>query len=113
MSYANTILAFCLTTLAACGEQSSAMTLYRNSPVDHSMRIHWSSFDAKVDGSYNMNNCMMGAKLLNANVTAIAKADGKERDPSIGFWCEPGGYKEKGMVPASFEEAFPAAVYSR
>lgn len=108
MNGAKAMLLCCFAGVSGCGtDASDAFTLYRNSSVDRTMRIHWASFDTKDSGSYNMNNCMMGARLLNANVTAIAKADGKERDPSIGFWCEPGGYKEKGMVPLSFEEAFP------
>jgi hypothetical protein len=52
----------------------------------------------------------MAARLLNANVTASAKAEGKERDQSAGFWCEGGDYKEDGMVPTNFPEEFPTDV---
>lgn len=108
MNGAKAILLCCFAGVSGCGaDASDAFTLYRNSSVDRSMRIHWASFDTKDGDSYNMNNCMMGARVLNANMTARAKALGQERDLTIGFWCEPGRYKEKGLVPFSFEEAFP------
>jgi hypothetical protein len=71
------------------------------------MRVHWATFDANDKGSYNMNNCLMAARLLNANVTASAKAEGKERDALTGFWCEAGPFKEEGPTQTSFPEAFP------
>jgi hypothetical protein len=83
-------------------------TLYRNSIVDRSLRVHWATFNAaESDRNYNRNNCEMAARLLNANVEASARQEGKGRDPSVGFWCEPGGYAEKGTVPSSFPSAFP------
>jgi hypothetical protein len=98
--------------LTACTRENRAMTytLYRNSPVDPSMRIHWATFDAADKGSYNMNNCQMAARLLNANVTASAKAEGKERDRALGFWCEDGPYRDKGIIPSAFAEEFPTDV---
>lgn len=98
--------------LASCGgsgggDRSETFTLYRNSFMDRSARVHWATFDADDSGSYNMNNCMMAARLLNANVTASASAEGKERDPSTGFWCESGSFKEEGQAPTTFHEAFP------
>lgn len=98
--------------LGGCADsnKSDAFALYRNSPMDYSMRVHWATFDAKDKGSYNMNNCLMAARLLNANVTASARAEGKERDVKAGFWCEAGPYKETGLVPTNFPEAFPTDV---
>ena len=52
----------------------------------------------------------MAARVLNANVTANAKAGGKERNTSIGFWCETGKYRENGSTPTTFVEAFPTDV---
>jgi hypothetical protein len=52
----------------------------------------------------------MAARLLNANVTASAKAEGKDRDNSVGFWCEAGPYREHGNIPSTFTEAFPTDV---
>jgi hypothetical protein len=97
---------------SACTPQAShdaeKFTLYRNSFMDHSMRVHWATFDAaESDRNYNRNNCEMAARLLNANVAASARAEGKEPDASLGFWCEPGGYSEKGVVPSTFPAAFP------
>lgn len=99
-------------TVTACGSNGSTgaekYTLYRNSFLDHSMRVQWAAFDAaESDRNYNRNNCEMAARLLNANVAASARAKGKERDTATGFWCEPGRYKEKGVVPSSFPAAFP------
>lgn len=95
--------------LSACGNASGeAYTLYRNSPFESGARVHWATFDATESNSaYNLNNCLMAAKVLNANVAANAKAEGKERDASVGFWCEGGHYREKGSIPASFPAAFP------
>lgn len=94
--------------LSGCTDnKADPFTLYRNSPFDYSMRVHWATFDAKDKGNYNMDNCLMAARLRNANVTASAKAEDKERDLAAGFWCENGPYKESGTVPTNFPEAFP------
>lgn len=101
--------------LAACGTLSSCNThnsptysLYRNSPLDPMLRVNWATFNAREsDPNYNFRNCQMAAQLLNANMTASARLEHKDRDRSLGFWCESGGYKEGGPVPSSFPEAFP------
>lgn len=86
-------------------------TLYRNSPFDSSMRVHWGTFDANErDRAYNLNNCNMAARLLNANFAATARAEGKEPHPNTGFWCERGDYSEEGPVPSTFEAAYPTDV---
>jgi len=103
------ILALLSGLTSSCGGQSeNSATLYRNSSIGYDLRVHWASFDAhESDPSYNMNNCMMAARLLNANVTASAEAEGKQRDDSVGFWCEVGGFREDGSIPNGFVEAFP------
>ncbi|MGN6357433.1 MAG: hypothetical protein ACTHLU_08135 [Novosphingobium sp.] len=94
--------------LAGCGSGApETYTLYRNSNVSHAMRIHWATFDAPDGNAYNLNNCLMAARLLNANVSALAKSEGHPRDTSLGFWCEGGAYEEHGAIPGSFSEAFP------
>lgn len=98
--------------LASCAPAQSehTYTLYRNSALDGSLRVHWATFDADDNITYNMNNCLMAARLLNANMTAAAGAEGMERDSSVGFWCEPGPYRDSGLVPSKFAEAFPTDV---
>ena len=73
------------------------------------MRVHWATFNANDKGDYNRENCAMAARLLNANVAASAKAEGKQPLKGVGFWCEPGKYSEKGDVPTEFAAAFPAS----
>lgn len=91
---------------------SETFTLYRNSPLDRSIRVHWATFNASdSDRNYNRNNCEMAARLLNANVDASAAAEGKPRHSGVGFWCEPGSYSETGAVPSTFPAAFPTDVY--
>lgn len=92
--------------LSGCGARSAPRySLYRNSGMDRTLRIHWATFDAREsDPSYNEANCMMAARLLNANMRALG---GAGYDPSEGFWCEPGSYEKKGGVPSSFRGNFP------
>lgn len=100
-------------SLAACGNgsKSQTYTLYRNSPLDGSMRVKWASFDSREsDLSYNRNNCEMAARLLNANLHAFRRANGEEAPSGVGFWCEPGAYSEKGSVPGRFDAEFPTDV---
>ena len=75
--------------LAACSPSNASraeqFTLYRNSFLDSSARVHWATFDAdESDRNYNRNNCEMAARLLNANLAASARAEGKEPDPAVG-----------------------------
>ncbi len=99
-------------SLTGCSEQkASTATLYRNSFISAGLRVHWATFNSgESDPSYNLNNCLMAARLLNANLTASAKAEGKKRDKSVGFWCENGPFRENGSMPTTFLEAFPTDV---
>lgn len=97
--------------LAGCGDEGERATLYRNSPLDPSSRVLFASFDAPEKGDYNPQNCGMVARALNANVDASAAAEGKDRDPRLGFWCERGAYKKDGPTPAAFESEFPTNSY--
>lgn len=91
--------------LSGCGHRAETYTLYRTSSIDHSLRIHWGTFDAQEsDPSYNRTNCEMAARLLTANMKAL---NGDEYDPHLGFWCEPGRYSPKGSIPRAFARAFP------
>jgi hypothetical protein len=104
--------------LTACGgsepgaaiTEAETATLYRNSNFVSGMRIHWATFDADDGPAYNINNCRMAARLLNANLIASAEEEGKEPHPSVGFWCEPGTFHSEGRVPSSFEADYPTDV---
>lgn len=96
--------------LAGCGAKrgDETYTLYRNSPLDHTMRVHWATFDVSDSTSdSNHSQCDMAARLLNANVQEWANREAKEYDPTVGFWCERGSYSAKGVVPSSVEKEFP------
>jgi hypothetical protein len=97
--------------LAGCNQRDQTFTLYRNSSVDRNLRIHFATFNANESpGGYNMTNCQMAARILNANIAALAKAEARATPPALGFWCEPGSYRQKGLVPPNFDAAFPTSV---
>lgn len=103
-------------TLTGCSLEkpisNEQATLYRNSHVMNDLRVHWATFDASDGGDYNLGNCQMAARLLNANVRASAAAEGKEPYSAVGFWCEVGAYSEDGGVPVSFDAEFPTDTRS-
>lgn len=75
--------------LAGCGAADSGpYTLYRSSPVDPSMRVHWATFDAAEGADYNSENCIMAADLLQENLRKLN--NGAE---PIRFWCEKGAFE--------------------
>ena len=85
-------------------------TLYRNSPYGV-LRVHVATFDANDSGGgYNRANCEMAARLYNANVAALRRANGKAGESDVGFWCESGRFEAKGAIPGHFEAQFPTDV---
>lgn len=84
------------------------MTLYRNSPLSNEVRVHWATFDAADGADYNLGNCHMAARILNANLEASAKAEGRQPFSNVGFWCEVGTYSETGGVPIKFDAEYPS-----
>jgi hypothetical protein len=99
-----------LSAYSSAGHRSVEYTLYRNSPFGEA-RVHWATFDAdESDPKYNANNCWMAARLLNANLRASAAREGLRPHPGVGFWCEPGRYREQGNIPPAFSSAFPTDV---
>ena len=63
---------------------SSAWTLYRNSPTDHSARIHIATFDSTYGDRYNRAACEEAAQ------------DHEKRphdDALMRFWCEKGEFQ--------------------
>jgi hypothetical protein len=78
--------------LAGCGDarpRSDTYTLYRNSDLDTTMRVHWSTFDADESADYNRGNCEMAAHLLNENFRRL----NGDNFPGVKFWCELGRYR--------------------
>ena len=109
------LILFLVVAASACErpvEEEPRFTLYRNSPLDQSLRVHWGTFDAREsDPGYNRHICMMTARLLNANANALDFIHaGEEMDSEVGFWCEPGGYSETGSVPTRFAAEYPTDV---
>ena len=88
-------------------QNAQVATLYRNGSVMPEMRLHFGSFDAVGEANdYNINNCEMTARLLNSNVRAHAQSDSQ----SVGFWCEPGPYREDGLARQTFDAEYPTDV---
>lgn len=105
------IFLFFVLALTGCSDGSevtSSATLYRNSMLDPTMRVHFASFNAPDKAPFNIDNCEMVARIMNANVDASAAKEGKPRNQSAGFWCERGNFSEEGSVPRGFESEFPS-----
>jgi hypothetical protein len=86
------ILMLSLVMLAGCNNASPTYTLYRNSPLNSELRVHWATFDANDSGAgagtYNQENCNYAAGLLNKNVLEL-----NDGVATLKFWCELGKYK--------------------
>lgn len=92
--------------------EHSHVTLYRNSPLSTDLRVHWATFNSADGLTYNLENCEMSARILNANIVASARDSGKEPWLGVGFWCETGAYSEKGEIPPAFDAEFPSDTRS-
>ena len=72
-----------LLIIACTQSEDEVYTLYRNSIVNPSMRIHVATFNA-VDGeAYNNENCSLAVHLFQAQPEIATK-----------FWCEKGNYRK-------------------
>ena len=77
-------LAVALLAAPAWAQSDSAVyTLYRNSVLDASMRLHVATFDSRDGRDYNAENCNLAANLFQ-------RQDGVQTR----FWCEPGRYRD-------------------
>jgi len=84
-----TRILFCL--LAAVGLfafffvewNQTAFTLYRNSVMDESTRIHVATFDASDGHKYNMENCDIARSLF-----------GTQQGVRVRYWCEKGRFNK-------------------
>lgn len=79
-----TILSVCAFVLAGCQflEEDATYTLYRNSVLDPTMRIHVASFDTGEGEGYNAENCQVAADLF-----------GRQPGIATRFWCEKGAFQ--------------------
>ncbi len=68
--------------LMSCS-QNESYTLYRNSVIDKTMRLHVATFDAKDGEKYNQENCEIARELFQKQDGVITK-----------FWCEKGKFKK-------------------
>ncbi len=58
-------------------------TLYRDSVLDNTMRVHVATFDVKNDHKFNMETCEQARNLFQ-----------NQPDITTRFWCEKGRFKE-------------------
>jgi hypothetical protein len=107
MKSALTLLLSCSLLVACSGKPKDPVTLYRNSQLDHNLRVQFATFDAADGTNYNLSNCQMASRVLNANMDSIARASGGKRDEALGFWCEIGRFEDHGLIPVSFESELP------
>jgi hypothetical protein len=75
-----TIILLIFGTTAVANE--TAATLYRNSILDKTTRMHIATFDASHGEAYNWENCQIAAQLFQNQPLVETK-----------FWCEKGNYK--------------------
>jgi hypothetical protein len=77
------ILAIAAASPALAESDAEILTLYRNSAVDATMRIHVATFDSSDGKDYNAENCAIAADLF-----------GGQDGVSVRYWCEPGRYRK-------------------
>ncbi|WP_417434348.1 hypothetical protein [Hoeflea sp.] len=58
-------------------------TLYRNSTLDITIRVHLATFDSDGGQNYNLENCLIAADLFQSQPGVTVK-----------YWCEPGRYRK-------------------
>jgi len=67
--------------ISGCSDNSS-YTLYRNSALDSSMRIHVATFDSADGNNYNSENCSIAQELFQ-----------NQNGVTVKYWCEKGSFK--------------------
>ncbi len=72
-----------VSALVGCESSESVYTLYRNSTLDSSLRIHVATFDASDGLKYNIDNCQTAAELFQRQQGVTTK-----------FWCEKGKFRK-------------------
>lgn len=74
----------CLFTVACNGGPDHTYTLYRNSAVNDSLRVHVATFNAAESEIYNRDNCGEVGTLLHA----------KSGPVKLHYWCEKGAFRK-------------------
>ena len=77
------VLVACACTPAFGQANSEVYTLYRNSIMDTTMRVHVASFDSANGKDYNAENCFLTSDLYQ-----------DQEGVQVRFWCEPGRYRQ-------------------
>ncbi len=72
-----------LVSLPAVGQDVDVFTLYRNSVLDRTMRVHVATFDTDNGASYNEANCAIAADLFQGQSGVETR-----------YWCEPGHFRD-------------------
>ncbi len=80
---ASALLLLLLVNASFAATSERTYTLYRNSVMDKSMRIHVATFDSTDGEAYNRENCEQAATLFQAQSGVKTK-----------FWCESGHFKK-------------------
>jgi len=80
------LLCLSMPTFADIGirvSKDKVYTLYRDSVLDRSLRIHVATFDADERQAYNKENCEVARDLFES-----------QPGVTITYWCEKGYYRE-------------------
>ena len=76
------MFALLVTGCSDASDHEYTATLYRNSVLSQNIRLHVASYDvSNENNSFNIGNCQMASRLLNANVAAQTP---NEKDQPIG-----------------------------
>ena len=78
-----TIVAISIVVSGCLTGGESSYSLYRNSVMDETARIHVGTFDSSDGDKYNQSNCDIAAKLFQQQEGVKTK-----------FWCEKGKYRK-------------------
>lgn len=71
----------------AMAQSPDIFTLYRNSVLDPTMRIHIATFDTSEGERYNAENCNIAADLFSS-----------QQGVTVRYWCEPGRFQKSGRA---------------
>lgn len=73
----------CVVALGGCSPGDGATyTLYRNSALDQSMRVHVATFDSSDGEDYNDENCNVAQQLFQ-----------RQGGVTVRYWCEKGRFR--------------------